>query len=165
MFVCPLLTYDCKRTIPLTSQLIQQNRQNRIILYGFMISICTIRPVFKVTTMHTLRLVSIITQSPKIAARSLIYLCSTKYASYAPYLPPRCDRGTSEVPPLTSHVLLYKVRHCLSLVIIRHCNDFHHAICRWLVNFDSCFDTPLCVHVKEGRNKGYFRLTRSWLTQ
>ena len=23
----------------------------------------------------------------------------------------------------------------------------------------------MCVHVKEGRNKGYFRLTRSWLTQ
>ena len=116
IFVCPLLTYDCKQTdLPLTSQLIQQNRQNRIILYGFMISICTIRPVFKVTTMHTLRLVSITHPKSLLAARSLIY-STPKYANYAPDLPSRCDRGTylrlSEVPPLTSHVLLYKVLVC-----------------------------------------------------
>ena len=131
MFVCPLLTYDCKQTdLPLTSQLIQQNRQNRIILYGFMISICTIRPVFKVTTMHTF-VATCFNRTPKIAAHLLIY-STPKYASYAPDLPSRCDRGTSEVPPLTSHVLLYKVLVC-PLLLERHCNDFH-AICRWLVN-------------------------------
>ena len=62
-----------------------------------MISICTIRPVFKVTTMHTLRLVSITHPKSLLAARSLIY-STPKYASYAPDLPSRCDRGTSDSP-------------------------------------------------------------------
>jgi hypothetical protein len=75
-----------------------------------MISICTIRPVFKVTTMHTLRLASI-THPNSLIARSYIH-STPKYASYALDLPSRCDRGTSEVPPLTSHVLLYKVLVC-----------------------------------------------------
>ena len=130
IFVCPLLTYDCKQTdLPLTSQLIQQNRQNRIILYGFMISICTIRPVFKVTTMHTLRLVSITHPKSLLAARSLIY-STPKYASYAPDLPSRCDRGTSDSPRY--RLLLRTCFYIKCLSVPCYCNDIVMTFMRFV---------------------------------
>jgi len=131
---------------------------NRFIHYDFMISVCTIRSVFKVRCTLCDLFVSIThsrtCQTRYLLAESLIFMFD-KYASCR-------SRSSSEVPPRTLHVLLSRVSDCplLSYDMKSYGIIITRPACRWKFK-RRVLDSTL--RGKEGLDESLrFWLTKSW---